>query len=216
MSAANSRRRVCTVRSTRSSSSAARVAGLVNHLASGAQTAAALRGGDSEAAHEPPLPPPPPLVADMAAAAATIQLYFDASHGKDPEALRPYWQATLKGVGPDGTLMMRSPEAFMDMLCAPGREPCTDPAITGMDAILSIEQSSPVTIFAKVQVAAPSYAGNGGAPVVFTDFLSLLKLDGKWVVGSKAFSWAPLAAPFGGFGYEETSPVREFALALFN
>jgi Putative lumazine-binding len=48
------------------------------------------------------------------------------------------------------------------------------------DAILLIDQSGPTTAFAKVKCQIP--------PRYFTDYLSLLKLDGRWVVVQKVFA----------------------------
>ena len=48
------------------------------------------------------------------------------------------------------------------------------------DAILLLDQSGPTTAFAKVKCQMP--------PRYFTDFLSLLELDGRWVVVQKVFA----------------------------
>lgn len=62
------------------------------------------------------------------------------------------------------------------------------------DRIVAIDVSSPVTALAKVELAI--------GRKLFTDYLSLLRLDGSWQVISKTFSWALLppgeaAAPAG-------------------
>ena len=49
------------------------------------------------------------------------------------------------------------------------------------DRILAIEFAGPVTAFAKVECAIP--------PKFFTDFLVLLKLDGRWQIVSKVFHY---------------------------
>jgi hypothetical protein len=48
------------------------------------------------------------------------------------------------------------------------------------DAILWLDQSGPRTAFVKVRCQIP--------PRYFTDYLSLLKIDGRWVVAQKVFS----------------------------
>lgn len=48
------------------------------------------------------------------------------------------------------------------------------------DAILLIDQSSPTTAFVKVKCQIP--------PRYFTDYLSFLKIDGKWQVAQKVFA----------------------------
>ena len=54
------------------------------------------------------------------------------------------------------------------------------------DRILSIEFAGPVTAFARVECAI--------APKFFTDFLTLVKLDGRWQIIAKVFHYElPLA-----------------------
>ena len=48
------------------------------------------------------------------------------------------------------------------------------------DAILWLDQSGPTTAFVKVRCQMP--------PRYFTDYLSLLKIDGRWVVAQKVYA----------------------------
>jgi hypothetical protein len=48
------------------------------------------------------------------------------------------------------------------------------------DAILLVDQSGPTTAFVKVKCQIP--------PRFFTDYLNLLKVDGRWVVAQKVFA----------------------------
>ena len=48
------------------------------------------------------------------------------------------------------------------------------------DAILMVDQSGPTTAFVKVKCQLP--------PRYFTDYLSLLKVEGRWVVAQKVFA----------------------------
>jgi hypothetical protein len=48
------------------------------------------------------------------------------------------------------------------------------------DEIVSMDQSGPTTAFVKVKCAIP--------PRFFTDYLSLLKVDGRWQVAQKVFA----------------------------
>jgi hypothetical protein len=48
------------------------------------------------------------------------------------------------------------------------------------DEIVQIDQSGPTTAFVKVKCAMP--------PRFFTDYLSLLKIDGRWQVAQKVFA----------------------------
>ena len=52
------------------------------------------------------------------------------------------------------------------------------------DRILSIDKSGPESALAKVQIAI--------APKLYTDHLSMLKLDGRWQIISKTFTHVPL------------------------
>jgi Putative lumazine-binding len=53
------------------------------------------------------------------------------------------------------------------------------------DAILLVDQSGPTTAFVKLKCQIP--------PRFFTDYLNLLKIDGRWVVAQKVF--ATVVAP---------------------
>ena len=48
------------------------------------------------------------------------------------------------------------------------------------DAILQVDQAGPTTALVKVKCQIP--------PRYFTDYLSLLKIDGRWVVAQKVFA----------------------------
>ena len=48
------------------------------------------------------------------------------------------------------------------------------------DAILQVDQAGPTTAFVKVKCQIP--------PRYFTDYLSLLKVDGRWMVAQKVFA----------------------------
>jgi hypothetical protein len=48
------------------------------------------------------------------------------------------------------------------------------------DAILQVDQAGPTTALVKVKCQIP--------PRYFTDYLSLLKVDGRWVVAQKVFA----------------------------
>jgi Putative lumazine-binding len=48
------------------------------------------------------------------------------------------------------------------------------------DEILQIDQSGPTTAFVRLKCAIP--------PRFFTDYLSFLKVDGRWVVAQKIFA----------------------------
>ena len=60
-----------------------------------------------------------------------------------------------------------------------GRPSASPRAARGADRIVSIDFSGPATAFAKVECQIP--------PRYFTDYLTLLKVDGRWQVIAKAF-----------------------------
>lgn len=52
------------------------------------------------------------------------------------------------------------------------------------DRIVTLDQAGPEMALAKVQLAI--------GPKFFTDYLSLLKLDGHWRIIAKSYSWVPI------------------------
>ena len=64
----------------------------------------------------------------------------------------------------------------------------TPPAATRQrrhDRIIMIDRSGPEAALAKVQLAI--------GPKLFTDYLSLLRLDGRWQIIAKTYSYVPIA-----------------------
>ena len=118
--------------------------------------------------------------ADFAGVTAALQVYFDGLHFSDTQRLREvfhpvahYFCATT------GELL------HLDM---PGYFPVVDrrpsPASQGharTDRIVSIEFAGPVTAFAKLQCSIP--------PKHFTDFLTLVQLEGRWRIVAKVFHY---------------------------
>lgn len=115
---------------------------------------------------------------DFDGVTATLQTYFDGLHESDTRrlgmAFHPqahYFCAT------EGELRHLDMASYLPMV---DRRP--SPKSQGharADRILSIEFAGPVTAFAKVECAIP--------PKFFTDFLTLVHLDGRWQIVSKVF-----------------------------
>ncbi|MSP68026.1 MAG: nuclear transport factor 2 family protein [Alphaproteobacteria bacterium] len=64
----------------------------------------------------------------------------------------------------------------------------TPPKASGqarLDRILAVDQSGPNTALARVELAI--------GPRLFTDYLSLMRIDGRWQIISKTFTSVPLA-----------------------
>ncbi len=106
--------------------------------------------------------------------------YFDGLHHGDVARLRRvfhpqahYFCAT------DGTLLHLGMDQYFPVV-----EKRPSPASQGharTDRILSIEFAGPVTGFAKLECSIPSKA--------FIDFLTLVKLEGRWQIVSKVFHY---------------------------
>ena len=64
-----------------------------------------------------------------------------------------------------------------------GRESSANRGFDRFDRILSIDQSGPEAAIAKVQIALGDQ--------LYTDFLNMLKLDGRWQIISKVFTGEP-------------------------
>lgn len=109
-----------------------------------------------------------------------LQTYFDGLHHSDIARLRKvfhpeahYFCAT------SGELLHLDMAQYFPVV-----DQRPSPASQGhpsADRILAIEFAGPVTAFAKVECAIP--------PKFFTDFLVLLKLDGRWQIVSKVFHY---------------------------
>lgn len=116
---------------------------------------------------------------DRAAIESTIQDYFDALHEGDADKLARVFLPTSALTSEHNGAVQVLPLA--DWLRAVRER--GSPKAKGLardDAILSIDQSGPTTAFVKVKCQIP--------PRYFTDYLSLLKIDGHWRVAQKVFA----------------------------
>ncbi len=116
--------------------------------------------------------------------AAAIQDYFDGFHEGDLDKLR--------GIFHDNAHLYSAPDGALvddDMTAVYARvEGRVAPAAKGEprhDRILAIDRSGPESALVTVQISI--------APKLFTDYLSLLKIDGRWRIISKTFTSVPLA-----------------------
>lgn len=123
---------------------------------------------------------------------------MDQTYQEIVEALRPYFDgfyqgdvATLKKIfhknahlytATDGPLLDDPMDAVYERVA--NREA---PAVTGqkrLDKILSIDKSGAESALVKLQIAI--------GPKLFTDYLSMLKLDGRWQIISKTYTYVPI------------------------
>ncbi len=119
------------------------------------------------------------MQSEIAEVEKTLRTYFDGLYEGDVkklgEAFHPL--SHLYSVGNDGTAA-DLPRA--DWLKAVESRPSArSKGDERRDRIVSIDFSGPTTAFAKVECQLP--------PRYFTDYLTLLKIDGRWQVIAKAF-----------------------------
>ncbi len=116
---------------------------------------------------------------DETAIEALMQLYFDGLYEGDVEKLSGAFHPTAAlAYERDGELVvLPQAEWFAVVRSRPS------PRAQGLardDGILSIDRASPTTAMVKVKCQIP--------PRYFTDYLSLLKVEGRWQVAQKVFA----------------------------
>lgn len=116
---------------------------------------------------------------DRAAVEAVVQTYLDGLYEGDAEKLAQAFHPTSALTSErDGGLVILPRDQWLDLV---RNRP--SPASQGLprhDEILQIDQAGPTTAFVRLKCAIP--------PRFFTDYLSLLKIDGRWQVAQKVFS----------------------------
>jgi hypothetical protein len=120
---------------------------------------------------------------ESVAVAAAMQRYFDGLFHSDTALLSTvfhpqahYFCAT------DGSLLHLDMARYFPLV-----EKRPSPASQGhprSDRIVSMAFAGPVTVFVTAECAIP--------PKAFTDFLTLVKLDGEWRIVSKVFHYTLL------------------------
>jgi hypothetical protein len=116
---------------------------------------------------------------DRNAIEQTVQTYLDGVYEGDADKLASVFHETSAlTYEQDGKLVVLPREQWLKIM----RERASAKAmgLARDDAILLVDQSGPTTAFVKVKCQIP--------PRYFTDYLSLLKVDGRWVVAQKVFA----------------------------
>lgn len=117
---------------------------------------------------------------DVAAVESTLQIYFDGLYEGDlaklGAAFHPF--AHLYAVGPDGKATDTPREDWLKAVG--GRPSAKSKGDERRDRIVSIDFNGPNAAFAKVECQLP--------PRYFTDYLTLLKIEGRWQVIAKAYT----------------------------
>ncbi|TWO64897.1 nuclear transport factor 2 family protein [Caenimonas sedimenti] len=116
----------------------------------------------------------------FAEVSALLAEYFDGLHHSDSARLaRVFHPEAHYFTATGGTLVHLDMARYLPIV-----EARPSPASRGearSDRILAIEFAGPVTAFAKVNCSI--------APRQFTDFLTLLKVDGAWRIVAKVFHY---------------------------
>jgi hypothetical protein len=117
---------------------------------------------------------------DFAGVAAVLGLYFDGLYHSDTKRLAQVFHPKAQYVSvTDGTLLYRDMAEYFPVVDArPSPASCNEKR---RDEIVSVEFAGPVTARAVVRCAIGSRK--------FTDFLTLIRLDGRWQVMSKVFHY---------------------------
>jgi Putative lumazine-binding len=108
-----------------------------------------------------------------------VKTYLDGLYEGDTEKLARVFHPTsaLTGdIGGELTIMPR--DKWLDMVR--NRPSPKAQNLSRHDEILQVDIAGPTTAFVKVKCAIP--------PRFFTDYLSLLKIDGRWQVAQKVFA----------------------------
>lgn len=121
-------------------------------------------------------------VAEFEALSRVIADYFDGLYHSDTDRLRRVFHPLAQYVcASDGTLLYRTMEEYFPVVDA--RPAPAARGETRADRILSIEFAGPVTARAVLNCAIGDR--------FFTDWLTFIKLDGRWQVISKVFHHEP-------------------------
>lgn len=116
---------------------------------------------------------------DCQAIEQMAQTYLDGLYEGDADKLASVFHDTsVLTYEQDGKLVVLPREQWLKMVRE--RPKPKDKGLPRDDVILMIDQSGPTTAFVKLKCQIP--------PRYFTDYLNLLKIDGRWVVAQKVFA----------------------------
>ena len=111
-----------------------------------------------------------------------LENYFTGFYEGDVEKLQKIFHSNAHLYAAiEGPLSDRDMEQVYEGV--KGRESSASRGLERFDRILSIDQSGPEAAIAKVQIALGDQ--------LYTDFLNLLKLDGRWQIISKVYTGEP-------------------------
>ncbi|HJM93667.1 MAG: nuclear transport factor 2 family protein [Alphaproteobacteria bacterium] len=113
-----------------------------------------------------------------------MQAYFDGFYNGDVEMLKTIFHPCCHLItASDGPLQDDDMETVYARVA--GRPSGASEGYRRKDRILSIDKSGPECALVTVNIAI--------GPKMFTDYLNFLKIDGRWQIVSKVFTYVPLA-----------------------
>jgi hypothetical protein len=116
---------------------------------------------------------------DSKAITETVQLYLDGLYEGDTDKIAKAFHPTSSLASEDNGVLTQLPRAeWLERVR--NRPSGKSQGLARHDEILQIDQSSPTTAFVKLKCQLP--------PRFFTDYLLLLKVDGRWQVAQKVFT----------------------------
>ncbi len=125
------------------------------------------------------------MSAAYAEIAEALEDYFTGFYEGDVEALKKIFHSSAHlYAAMAGPLTDRPMEQVYEGVRS--RPSSASRGLDRFDRILSIDQSGPEAAIAKVQIALGDQ--------LYTDFLNLLKLDGRWRIVSKVYTGEPRPA----------------------
>ena len=117
--------------------------------------------------------------------AEALENYFSGFYEGDVETLEKIFHPSAHlYAATEGPLTDRDMEQVYEGVQS--RQSSASRGFERFDRILSIDQSGPEAAIAKVQIALGDQ--------LYTDFLNLLKLDGRWQIISKVYTGEPRPA----------------------
>lgn len=112
--------------------------------------------------------------------AEAMELYFDGFYNGDVEMLKKVFHPDCHLIsGTGGTLANDPMPAVYGRV--QGRAKPSERGQARYDQILSIDLAGPETALVTCRIALE--------PKLFTDYLNFVKLDGRWQIVSKVFTW---------------------------
>ena len=116
---------------------------------------------------------------DTVAIEAAVKMYLDGLYEGDAEKLAAVFHPTSRLTYEEGGNVAILPrDQWLELVR--GRPSPKSRGLARHDEILGVDQASPTMAFVKLKCAIP--------PRFFTDYLSLLKIEGKWQVAQKVFA----------------------------